>query len=173
MRTTRSLAERHAREALAVAHELADADVECMALAQLGRAIVRQGRVEEGAALLDEAMTVALGGETSDPLACGDACCTTLTVCDDIADMQRAAEWCEAVVEFTERRRFTPAAVVVPGDLRGVLVRSGEWERAEGSWRRRSSGEPSGGAVAAASCRSRCSPAFVCGRGAPRRPRSC
>ena len=41
-------------------------------------------------ALLDEAMTVALGGETSDPLACGDACCTTLVVCDGLADLQRA-----------------------------------------------------------------------------------
>ena len=60
-------AERHARAALAVAHELADPDVECMALAQLGRAVVRQGRVDEGIALLDEAMTVALGGESSDP----------------------------------------------------------------------------------------------------------
>ena len=34
--------------ALEIAHELADADVECMALAQLGRAVVSQGRVEEG-----------------------------------------------------------------------------------------------------------------------------
>jgi hypothetical protein len=79
-----------------------------MALAQLGRAAVRQGRVDEGVELLDEAMTVALGGESSDPLACGDACCTTLLVCDALADLSRAAQWCEAVVEFTERRRFTP-----------------------------------------------------------------
>ena len=63
-------AERFAREALAVAHELASPDIECMALAQLGRAVVAQGRVEEGVGYLDEAMTVALGGETSDPLAC-------------------------------------------------------------------------------------------------------
>jgi ATP/maltotriose-dependent transcriptional regulator MalT len=55
-----------------LAHEIGDADIECMALAQLGRALVRQGRVEEGTGLLDEAMTVALGGETSDPLACSE-----------------------------------------------------------------------------------------------------
>ena len=41
-------AEQHARAALDIAHALGDADVECMALAQLGRATVRQGRVEEG-----------------------------------------------------------------------------------------------------------------------------
>jgi DNA-binding CsgD family transcriptional regulator len=123
--------EEHARAALEIAHGLGDADVECMALAQVGRAVVRQGRVEEGVALLDEAMTVALGGETSDPLACGDACCTTLVVCDSLADLDRAAQWCEAVVEFTERRRFNPVQSWCRGIYGGVLVRAGEWDRAE------------------------------------------
>jgi ATP/maltotriose-dependent transcriptional regulator MalT len=124
-------AEHHARYALEIAHALADADVECMALAQLGRAVVRQGRVDEGVALLDEAMTVALGGETSDPLACGDACCTTLVVCDGLADLYRAAQWCEAVVEFNERRHFTPIQSWCRAVYGAVLVRAGEWERAE------------------------------------------
>jgi DNA-binding CsgD family transcriptional regulator len=125
------VAERHAQAALEVAHALSDPDVECMALAQLGRAVVRQGRVEDGLALLDEAMTVALGGETSDPLACGDACCTTLVVCDSLADLHRAAEWCAAVVEFTERRRFIPVQSWCRGIYAGVLVRAGDWERAD------------------------------------------
>ena len=125
------LVERHAREALDVAHGLADPDVECMALAQLGRALVRQGRTDEGVALLDEAMTVALSGETSDPLACGDACCTTLVVCDALADVQRATQWCEAVVEFNDRRRFTPLQSWCRAIYGGVLVRAGDWERAD------------------------------------------
>jgi tetratricopeptide (TPR) repeat protein len=123
--------EHHARVALELAHELGDPDVECMALAQMGRAAVRQGRVEEGVALLDEAMTVALGGEASDPLACGDACCTTLVVCDGLADLQRAAQWCEAVVDFTERRRYTPVQSWCRAIYASVLVRAGDWERAE------------------------------------------
>jgi DNA-binding CsgD family transcriptional regulator len=126
-----AVAEQHARAALDVAHELGDADVECMALAQLGRAVVRQGRVDEGVRLLDEAMTVALGGESSDPLACGDACCTTLVVCDELADLQRAAQWCEEVVAFTERRRFLPVQSWCRGIYGGVLLRAGEWKRAE------------------------------------------
>jgi DNA-binding CsgD family transcriptional regulator len=124
-------AEQHARGALRLAHDLHDADIECMALAQVGRAAVRQGRVEEGLGLLDEAMTVALGGESSDPLACGDACCTTLVVCDGLADLQRASEWCEAVVEFTERRRYTPVQSWCRGIYGGVLIRAGDWQRAE------------------------------------------
>jgi DNA-binding CsgD family transcriptional regulator len=125
------VAETHARAALDVAHALDDPDVECMALAQVGRAVVRQGRIEEGIALLDEAMTVALGGETSDPLASSDACCTTLVVCDSLADLDRAAQWCEAVVEFAERRRFTPVQSWCRGIYGGVLVRAGDWERAD------------------------------------------
>jgi len=124
-------AEHHARAALEIAHASSDADIECMALAQLGRAVVQQGRVEEGVGYLDEAMTVALGGETSDPLACGDACCTTLVVCDDLADVARATEWCQAVVEFTERRHFIPVQGWCRAIYGGVLVRAGHWERAE------------------------------------------
>ena len=125
------VAERHAHAALEVAHALSDPDVECMALAQLGRAVVRKGRVDEGVALLDEAMTVALGGETRDPLACGDACCTTLVVCDSLADLHRAAEWCAAVVEFTERRRFIPVQSWCRAIYAGVLIRAGDWKRAD------------------------------------------
>ena len=125
------VAEGHARAALEVAQALSDPDVECMALAQLGRAVVRQGRVDDGVNLLDEAMTIALGGETSDPLACGDACCTTLVVCESLADLHRAAEWCAAVVEFTERRRFIPVQSWCRGIYAGVLVRAGDWERAD------------------------------------------
>jgi DNA-binding CsgD family transcriptional regulator/tetratricopeptide (TPR) repeat protein len=102
-----------------------------MALAQLGRAAVAQGRVETGLNLLDEAMAVALGGETSDPLATGDACCTTLVVCDRLADLQRASEWCAAVVEFTDRRHFTPVQSWCRAIYGAVLVRAGDWTRAE------------------------------------------
>jgi DNA-binding CsgD family transcriptional regulator/tetratricopeptide (TPR) repeat protein len=124
-------AERHARAALDIAHGLADPDIECMALAQLGRAVVRQGRVAEGTELLDEAMTVALGGESRDPLACSDACCTTLVVCDGLADLRRAAQWCQAVVEFAERRRYIPLQSWCRSIYGSVLVRAGEWARAE------------------------------------------
>lgn len=124
-------AERLARDALELSHRLADPDVECMALAQIGYALVRQGRTEDAVALLDEAMTIALAGEGNDPLACGDACCTTLLACERMADVGRTTEWCEAVVEFTERRRFVPMRSWCRGIYAGVLIRAGEWEHAE------------------------------------------
>jgi DNA-binding CsgD family transcriptional regulator len=123
--------EQRAREALAIAHDIGDADIECMALAQLGLALIGQGRIDEGTGALDEAMTVALGGESTDPLACGDACCQTLVACASLADVRRAAQWCESVVAFSERRRFLPVQSWCRGIYGGVLVRSGDWARAE------------------------------------------
>ena len=159
--------------ALGIAHDLGDPDVECMALAQLGHATVRQGRVDEGVALLDEAMTVALGGESSDPLACGDACCTTLVVCDGLADLTRAAQWCEEVVAFTERRHFTPVQSWCRGIFGRVLVRAGEWERAERVLVEASSAGRTDARAAAGRCRWPCSPSCACGRAASRRPSGC
>jgi DNA-binding CsgD family transcriptional regulator len=76
-------------------------------------------------------MTVALGGESRDPLACGVACWTTLAVWGRRADVARATPWCEAVVEFAERRRYVPLQSWCRAIYGGVLVRTGDWERAE------------------------------------------
>lgn len=123
--------ELHAEAALALAREIGDCDLEAAALAQLGLARVDAGDVEGGLALLDEAMTAATGGEASDPLAIGDACCTTLVACDRLADFARASEWCRAVVEFTGRRGFTPLHLWCRTVYAGVLTATGDWERAD------------------------------------------
>ena len=80
--------------------------------------IVAQGRVDEGMALLDEAMTVALGGESNDPLACGDACCTTLVVCDGLADLRRAAAVVRGRRRLHRAAHLHARAVLVPRHLR-------------------------------------------------------
>ena len=121
----------HARAAVALAREMGDWDLEAAALAQLGLARVDAGDVDGGLVLLDEAMTAATSGEASDPLAIGDACCTTLVACDRLADFARASEWCRAVVEFTGRRGFTPLHLWCRTVCAGVLTATGDWERAE------------------------------------------
>ena len=123
--------EQHARRALEVARELSDADLELIALGQLGIAQVEGGRWEEGMALLDEAMAAAMGGEASDARAIGDVCCQTLTACDQIADLRRASDWCRVVIEFTEQRNYTPLYAWCRAIYAGVLITTGEWDRAE------------------------------------------
>jgi DNA-binding CsgD family transcriptional regulator len=123
--------EAHATAAVLLARELKDCDLEAAALAQLGLAQIDAGDVEAGLGLLDEAMTAATGGEASDPLAIGDACCTTLVACDRLADFARASEWCQAVVDFTGRRGFTPLHLWCRTIYAGVLTAIGDWERAD------------------------------------------
>jgi hypothetical protein len=123
--------ETHARSALALSRELSDCDLEAAALSQLGLALVDRGEMENGLRMLDEAMTTAMGGEASDPLAIGDACCTTLVACDRLADLSRANEWCRAVVDFTGRRGYTPLHLWCRTVYARVLISAGDWERAE------------------------------------------
>jgi DNA-binding CsgD family transcriptional regulator len=123
--------EEHAKRAANLGRELRDADLEAAALAQLGLARVDTGDLPGGMALLDEAMAAATGGEAVDPLAIGDTCCTTLVACDRLADFERAAEWCRAVVEFTGRRGYTPLHLWCRTIYAGVLIATGDWERAD------------------------------------------
>jgi DNA-binding CsgD family transcriptional regulator len=124
-------AETHARRALEIARELEDPNLEIAALAQLGVKLVAGGSWEEGMTLLDEAMAAAMGGEASDALAICDTCCQTLVACEQIADHQRAVDWCRIIVEFTERRNFTPVYAWCRSIYAGVLAAGGYWERAE------------------------------------------
>ena len=121
----------HARRALEIARDVRSADLEITALAQLGVKLVATGRWEDGMALLDEAMAAAMSGEASDALAICDTCCQTLVACDQVADLRRASDWCRVVVEFAERRRFTPVYAWCRAIYAGVLIVTGDWERAE------------------------------------------
>jgi DNA-binding NarL/FixJ family response regulator len=124
-------AQRHVRRALAWAQELGDADLEIAALAQLGTASIASGEWERGMALLDEAMAAVMGGEASDARGISDTCCQMLGACDQIADLERAFEWCRLIVDFVERRRYTPVLAYCRSTYARVLIEMGEWERAE------------------------------------------
>ena len=140
--------ERHARNAVKIGQTLNDHDLEAAGLSQLGLAKVDAGQVEEGLALLDESMTIATA-EASDPLAIGDTCCTTLVASDRLADLDRATEWCRTVVEFTDRRGYTPLHLWCRTVYAGVLIRTGDWTRAdeELTWALRGYQQRGGGGI--------------------------
>ncbi|HVL96473.1 MAG TPA: LuxR C-terminal-related transcriptional regulator [Solirubrobacteraceae bacterium] len=124
-------AEAHFRRAVEIGQELGDADAEVRGLTQLGILRVSQGRVDEGMALLDEAMAAAMGGELRSPWQVGGACCALLAACDLAGDIVRAMQWCEEVVAFVERRRLVPLGAWCRSLYGGVLTAVGDWERAE------------------------------------------
>ncbi len=96
-----------------------------------GRALVKQGRMAEGMALLDEAMLAVLSGEL-DPGWAGNIYCHLMAAFHELADVRRAAEWTEATSRWVAG---LPPAVLFTGICRvhrsQVLERRGDWAEAE------------------------------------------
>ena len=126
----------HAAAAVASAREHGDADLAAVALQLQGRALVAAGDVEEGLALLDEAMTFVLAGELA-PLYTGWVYCSVILACRDLADLRRAGEWTEAARRWCrELPATTPYRQGLCRIYRGeVLALRGDWDEAEAELR--------------------------------------
>jgi tetratricopeptide (TPR) repeat protein len=95
--------------ALDRARRFGDVNLETKALADAGLAHVQTGRVEEGMALLDEAMALACGAADHDEMA-GKSVCSFLTACYFACDFDRAASW----VDELRRRGLLGSEAGVP-----------------------------------------------------------
>lgn len=130
--------EASARRALAIATEYGDVGLHTRALADLGFALVSQGRLNSGFPLLEEAVAAITGGEVSDPFAVSTTCCALLSACDRAGDVARATEWLRVVRDLVlgpadGRPRMLGAHCQVA--LGGVLCVTGEWSQAEAAVR--------------------------------------
>ncbi len=122
---------RHARQAVEIARRHGDTDLEVWALSEQGRALVSMGQVDEGMAMLDEAVAAATAGEARSFFVVGNACCNMLSACDRAADFVRAVQWCRVVDEFTRRCHFPPIFHFCRVVYGGVLIATGRWDEAE------------------------------------------
>jgi DNA-binding CsgD family transcriptional regulator len=95
--------ERHATEALELAHAHDDPDLEIRALARLGLALVATGRVEQGMRHLDEAMAAATGGEAIFPETVGETSCDMFAAAELVCDDSRLGQWSGVVTDFMRR----------------------------------------------------------------------
>jgi len=117
---------RLADEALELARLYGDRDVEALSLNLKGRALVKQGEVAKGLALIDESTVAAMGGELH-PWATANVYCSTIDACRDLSDWQRAVEWTEEADREMRRQRI--------GGYPGVCrVHRAEIMRLRGSW---------------------------------------
>ncbi|HXH22659.1 MAG TPA: LuxR C-terminal-related transcriptional regulator [Dehalococcoidia bacterium] len=124
-------ARKHQPEALRLARELKNFDLEMMAVALDGFAMVREGRVEEGLRRLDEATAAAVSGEMSDLLAIGTACCAAIYACEAVADYDRARQWCDRATDFCRRWGLASLFAICRSYYATVLVWRGDWAEAE------------------------------------------
>jgi DNA-binding CsgD family transcriptional regulator len=120
-----------AREALDVARETNDIDLDVCARSELGAALVELGRTSEGTALLDEAMAGALGGEAQNLDAIVLAICRTITSCSRAADVKRATQWIRAATRFNEKYGSPHLYTTCRIHYARVLLLSGQWPLAE------------------------------------------
>lgn len=114
-------------EAVAIGERFADIELIALARQAQGRALIKMGKVDEGVALLDEAMTAVTSGELS-AMATGVVYCSTIDACHEIFDLRRAQEWTEALTRWCERQ---PDLVAYRG---ACLVHRAELLQLRGAW---------------------------------------
>ncbi len=122
---------RLAEEALRLSHETGCPDVEVLATAMRGLALVMNAQPDQGLSLLDEAAAGALAGDIADPYAAGLTCCYLISACDRLRDYDRAAQWCARLREFSTRQRFAILLTTCRLQYGSVLIARGEWDEAE------------------------------------------
>jgi DNA-binding CsgD family transcriptional regulator len=95
-----------------------------------GLALIRQERVTDGLALLDEAMLAVSGGELS-PMIAGVVYCGVIAGCEEAFELRRAREWTDALTEWCMAQ---PDLVAFNGRCRvhraEIMQLHGEWSDA-------------------------------------------
>ena len=120
-------AESRFKQAVAIAKQFDDKDLMALALQGQGRSLIRKGEIEQGLALLDEAMIAVTAGEVS-PLNAGGVFCSVLDACGEIFDLQRAQEWTVALKAWCDSQ---PDIMPYRGHC---LIRRSELLHLHGAW---------------------------------------
>jgi DNA-binding CsgD family transcriptional regulator len=133
------------REMAAIGTRLGDRDLTAAARHQEGRALLGMGRIEEGFALLDEAMVAVTSGELS-PMMTGLVYCSVIDCCQRVHALGRAREWTAALSRWCEGQRqmvvFTSTCLVHRAE---ILQLQGAWAEALTEARRACEQEVYGG----------------------------
>ena len=116
-----------ANRAAAIGERFGDPDLMACARHLQGRALLKQGQIESGLALLDEAMVAVTSGELS-PLITGLIYCSVIEACQEVYAMSRAREWTSALFRWCEQQpdmvAFTSTCLVHRAE---ILQVHGAW----------------------------------------------
>lgn len=111
----------------AIADRFADDDLRALGRQGRGRALTRLGQIQEGVALLDEAMVAVTTNEVS-PIPAGIIYCSVIEACFEIFDLKRAQEWTAALGRWCDSQ---PELMPYRGTC---LVRRSEILQVHGIW---------------------------------------
>ena len=116
-----------AAEAAEAGELFGDADLFALAVHTQGEIVVRNGRVREGLALLDEAMVAVTACGVS-PIVTGIVYCGVILACEEVYEVRRAQEWTAALTRWCERQ---PDLVAFTGRC---LVHRAQLMQLQGAW---------------------------------------
>jgi len=120
--------------ALDLAHRFDDRNLECRALGDSGLALVSMGRIRDGMARMDEAFSMIIGGDCTDPSVISQVVCGLLSACDRCGDATRAASWLRFIEKGAPRQQGGPAVHTFAhcwSAFGSVLCQVGRWREAE------------------------------------------
>lgn len=123
--------EGHFREALEIARQHADPDLEFATLAYLGASLVHGDRGEEGMILLDEALAAVAGGEVEDFCVLEEIFCQLFSACEHAHDVTRADQWIRVGEAIAERRKLPAVSAFCRTHYGGILTAAGRWTEAD------------------------------------------
>ena len=129
------LALEKAGQALEIGRRLRNPDIEAEALQCRARILISLGKTVEGFGLFDEAMLLAAEGRLG-AFVLGKVYCSLISACDELGELQRAAEWTEVGSQWSHDQSspFFPGLCRVH---RAELLRlRGNWVAAEAEARR-------------------------------------
>ena len=117
-------------QAAEIARRFADRDLAALACHGRGRALIRLARINDGVALLDEAMVAVVAGDVS-PVLAGDIYCSVLEACHETFDLRRAYEWTTSLARWCAAQpdlvRYRAECLLYRAELRQWR---GEWAAA-------------------------------------------
>ena len=117
-----------AGEAVRIGDRFGDRDLFALAVHGQGHMLIKDGRVREGLALLDEGM-VAVTAEELSPFVTGLVYCGVILACQEVYEVRRAREWTRALSDWWA---LQPEMVAFTGRC---LVHRAEILQLDGSWR--------------------------------------
>ncbi len=116
-----------AAEAVRIGERFGDRDLFALAIHGQGYMLIKDGRVQEGLALLDESM-VAVTAEELLPIVTGMVYCGVILACQEVYEVRRAREWTRALSDWWD---LQPEMVAFTGRC---LVHRAEILQLDGDW---------------------------------------
>jgi tetratricopeptide (TPR) repeat protein len=119
-----------AAQAAEIAERFGDSDLAAIALHAQGVERIKQGSIDEGLRLMDEAMVGVTAGSVS-PIVAGIVYCGVIAGCEEAFEVRRAQEWTNALTRWCDEQ---PQMVSFTGRClahrAGLMQLHGEWRDA-------------------------------------------